>query len=149
MVAEVNFLFAPFTLKCGDKTVGRASPMGICMCLYQQNLVDTIRILIYLQEPNCTTRSQKTRTPWSHWKRRQHTGGHVVKAYIFKILDACTQKQLSRGMYVKKQFYEVKWYNDMTKMHKIILFTTVYDILIGIMVLCMLSSSHRIGWYSN
>ena len=38
MVIEVNLLFAPFTLKCGDKTVGTASPLGFFMCLYQYNL---------------------------------------------------------------------------------------------------------------
>ena len=38
MVTEVNILFAPFTLKCENKTFGTASPLGIFMCLYQQNL---------------------------------------------------------------------------------------------------------------
>ena len=34
-------------------------------------------------------------------------------------------------------------------MHKIMLITTLYDILICIMVICMLSNSHKIGWYEN
>ena len=57
--------FAQFTLKCGDEALGTASTLAIFV---RTNRIyfDTVRIPMYKQEQNCTSRRQNAHTPWAH-----------------------------------------------------------------------------------